>query len=114
MSLEFQLLKNKWLWSSPKLSEQSRAILTLLFDYTLACTNINQSAPNLDKIDMSIISRMCSILDLTGTELSELSALEFAHMTIRSPLSLIMGPIGPEQPEVFAIELGKFSEFEFV
>ena len=46
------------------------------FAYTLASTNIDQSAPNLVKMYMTIRSRMSLIMDLIGPELSELSALE--------------------------------------
>ena len=49
------------------------------FVYTLASTNIDQSAPNLVKTYMTITSRMSSIMDLIGPELSELSALEFEN-----------------------------------
>ena len=48
------------------------------FVYTLASTNIDQSAPNLVKMYMTIRYQMSSIMDLIGLELSELSALEFA------------------------------------
>ena len=48
--------------------------------YTLASTNIDQSAPNLVKMYMTIRSRMSSIMDLIGPELSELSALEFENL----------------------------------
>ena len=48
------------------------------FVYTLASTNINQSAPNLVKMYVTIRSWMSSIMDLIGAELSELFALEFA------------------------------------
>ena len=44
------------------------------FVYTLASTNINQSAPNLVKMYVTIRSQMCSIMDLIGQELSELFA----------------------------------------
>ena len=47
---------------------------------TLASTNINQSAPNLVKIYMAIRSRMSSIMELIGPELSELSALELENL----------------------------------
>ena len=47
---------------------------------TLASTNINQSAPYLVKMYMTIRSRMCSIIELIRPELSELSALEFAKI----------------------------------
>ena len=40
------------------------------FVYTLSSTNINQSAPNLVKMYMTIRSRMSSIMDLIGAELS--------------------------------------------
>ena len=51
------------------------------FVYTLASPNINQSAPNLVKMYVTIRSRMRLIMDLIGAELSELLALEFALFT---------------------------------
>ena len=50
------------------------------FVYTLASTNIDQSAPNLVKMYMTIRSQMSVIMDLMGPELSELSALEFENL----------------------------------
>ena len=50
------------------------------FVYTLASPNINQSAPNLVKMYVTIRSRMSSIMDLIVPELSELFALEFEKM----------------------------------
>ena len=50
------------------------------FVYTLSSTNIDQSAPNLVKMYGTIRSRMSSIMDLIGAELSELFALEFANI----------------------------------
>ena len=50
------------------------------FVYTLAPTNIDQSAPNLVKIYMTKRSRMSLIMDLIGPELYELSALEFENL----------------------------------
>ena len=47
---------------------------------TLASTNINQSAPNLVKMYMTKRSRMSSIMELIGPELSELSALELENL----------------------------------
>ena len=41
------------------------------FVYTLASTNINQSAPNLVKMYVTIRSLMSSIVDLIKPELSE-------------------------------------------
>ena len=50
------------------------------FVYTLASTNINQSAPNLVKIYVTIRSQMRSIIDLIRPELSELFLLEFTKI----------------------------------
>ena len=47
------------------------------FVYTPASTNIDQSAPNLVKMYVTIRLRMSLIMDVIGPELSELSALEF-------------------------------------
>ena len=49
------------------------------FVYTLASTNIDQSAPNLVKMYMTIRSWMSLIMDLIGPELSEVSALELEN-----------------------------------
>ena len=46
------------------------------FVYTLSSTNIDQSAPNLVKMYVTIRFWMISIMDLIGPELCELSALE--------------------------------------
>ena len=43
---------------------------------TLASTNINQSAPNLVKVYLTIRSQMSLIMELIGQELPKLSALE--------------------------------------
>ena len=50
------------------------------FVYTLSSPSINQSAPNLFKMYVAIRSLMSSIMDLIGTELSEVFALEFANI----------------------------------
>ena len=50
------------------------------FVYTLASTNIDQSAPNLYKMYMTIRSRMSSIMDVIRPELSELSTLELENL----------------------------------
>ena len=55
------------------------------FVYTPASTNIDQSAPNLIKMYMTIRSRMSSIMDVIRPELSELSSLElenFPYLTL--------------------------------
>ena len=50
------------------------------FVNTLASTNINQSAPNLVKMYVTIRSQMRFIMDLIGPELCELFSLEFAKI----------------------------------
>ena len=55
------------------------------FVYTLSSTNIDQSAPNLIKMYVTIRSWKISIMDLIRPELSELSALElenFQNLTL--------------------------------
>ena len=54
-------------------------ILESDFVYTPASTNIDQSAPNLVKMYMTIRSWMSSIIDLIRLELCELSALELEN-----------------------------------
>ena len=78
-------------------------------------------------------------MELIGPELSELSALELEnspyltvyslasanidqsvlnsatiYMPMRSRMSLIMGHIQPEHPELFALDFGKIAEYNFV
>ena len=58
------------------------------FVYTLASTNINQSAPNLVKMYVTIRFRMRSIMDLIGPELSEflpLNLLKLLNLTLFTP-----------------------------
>ena len=100
------------------------------FVYTLASTNINQSAPNLLKMYVTIRSGIRSNMDLIGLELSELYPFEFAkiaesdfvytiastnvdqlvpnmvtiYMTMRSWMNVIMGQIEAKHPELFALE----------
>ena len=47
------------------------------FVYTLACTNINKSAPNLVKMYVTVRTWLSSIMDVIGPELSDLFALKF-------------------------------------
>ena len=56
------------------------------FVYTLASANIDQSVPNLATI----------------------------YMPIKSRMSLILGQIELEHPELFALEFGKIAESDFV
>ena len=50
------------------------------FVYSLSSTNMNQSASDLVKMYVTIRSRVSSIMDLIGPELSEFYALEFAKI----------------------------------
>ena len=50
------------------------------FVYILASTNMNQSAPNLVKMYVTISSQMSLIMNVIRPELSELFALEFAKI----------------------------------
>ena len=55
------------------------------FVYTAASTNIDQSAPNLVKMYMTIRSQMSSIMDVIRPELFELPTLElenFPYLTL--------------------------------
>ena len=58
------------------------------FVYTLASTNIHQSAPILVKMYVIIRSQMSLIMDLIGSELSELSALELENLPYLSLFTL--------------------------
>ena len=105
------------------------------FVYTISSTNIDHSAPNLVKMYAIIRSRMSWIMDQTGPELSELSALELQNLpyltlftlasanidqsvpnlaTTRSQMSSIMEQIKTEHLELFALEFGKIAETNFV
>ena len=50
------------------------------FVYTLSSTNLDKSAPNWVKTYVIIRSRMSWIMDIIGTELSKLSALELENL----------------------------------
>ena len=65
------------IWSYLSLNLEKLQNLTL---FTLASTNIDQSAPNLVKMYVTIRSHMSSIMDLIGPELFELSALELENL----------------------------------
>ena len=58
------------------------------FVYTPASTNIDQSAPNLVKMYMTIRSRMSSIMDVIRPELSELSDAEFENFPYLNSFTL--------------------------
>ena len=56
--------------------------------YTLSSTIIDQSTPNLVKMYVIIRSRMSSIMDVIGLELSDLSALELENLPYLALLTL--------------------------
>ena len=57
-----------------------RKIAEYDFVYTVASTNINQSAPNLVQMCMTIRAHMSLIMERIRPELSELSALEYEKL----------------------------------
>ena len=123
----------------PELSELSalkfKKIAILDFVYILTSTNTNQSAPNLDKMYVTIRSPMSLIMDLIVPELSELFALEFSkiaesdfvytlasanidqskpnlatiYIPLRPWMNSILGQIEREHPELFALEFRKMA-----
>ena len=107
--------------------------------YALSSTNINQLAPNLVKMYMTIRSQMSLIMEVIRPELSESSALELENLPyltlftlasannvqsvpnlatiyvpIRSRMGSIIGQIEEEHLELFALEFGKIAETDFV
>ena len=50
------------------------------FVYNLASTNVNQSAPNLVQMCMTIRAQMSLIVELIRPELIKLSALEYENL----------------------------------
>ena len=58
------------------------------FVYTLASTNIDQSTPDLVKMYVTIKSWMSLIMDLIGSELFELSALELENLPYLTSFTL--------------------------
>ena len=59
---------------------ECRKIAKYDFVYNLASTNINQSAPNLVQMCMTIRARMSLIMELIGQELIKLFALEYESL----------------------------------
>ena len=80
-SPEHEVLRVSYCDHSPSVGIRCPSVVCSHFlVYTLASTNINQSAPNLVHMYMTIRSRMSSIMELIGLELSELSALELENL----------------------------------
>ena len=73
------------------------------FVYTLVSTNIDQSAPNLVKMYMTLRSRMSLIMDLIGPELSQLSALEFENLPYLTVYTLASANIDQSVPNLATI-----------
>ena len=73
------------------------------FVYTLASTNIDQSAPNLVKMYVTIRSRMSLIIDLIRLELSELSALELEDLPYLTLFTLASANIDQSVPNLATI-----------
>ena len=69
-------------------SLEFRKIAEYDFVYTLSSTNIDQSAPNLVKMYVIIRSQMSSIMDVIGSELFELSALELENLPYLTSFTL--------------------------
>ena len=82
ISDEFDYGSNRTRWTGV-ICPWIKKIAIFHFVYALVSTNINQSAPKLVKV----------------------------YMTVRSRLSLIMGQIGQERLELFALDLKKFLYF---
>ena len=57
------------------------------FVYTLSSTNIDQSAPNLVKMYVTIRSQMILIMDLIGPELSALEVEKLPYLTVNTQAS---------------------------
>ena len=73
----------------PKLfALEFRIIAESDFVYTPASTNIDQSAPNLVKMYMTIRSRMSLIMDVIRLELSELSTLKLENFAFLTSFTL--------------------------
>ena len=58
------------------------------FVYTPASTNIDQSAPNLVKMYMTVRSQMSMIMDVIRPELSKLSTLELENFPYLTSFTL--------------------------
>ena len=71
--------------------------------YTLVSTNIDLSAPNLVKMYLTLRSQMSLIMDPIGPELSELSALEFENFPYLTNYTLASANIDQSVPNLATI-----------
>ena len=80
-----------------------RKIVESDFVYTLASTNINQSAPNLVKMYVTIRSRMRLIMDLIGPELSyfPLNLQKLLNLTVYTIASTNVHQLVPSMVTVY-------------
>ena len=87
-----------WPCVRPSIHPSTIFLLTLL-----TSTNINQSAPTLVKMFMTIRSRMSSIMELIGPDLSELSALEVENLPYLTVYTLASANIDQSVPNLATI-----------
>ena len=125
------MIKRSWM-SSSMFALELEEIAEFDFVYTITSTNINQSVPNLVKMNTTTRSLISSFMDVFRPELSKLFDLKLENLpyftfytlasakinqsapnlvkmstTIRSRMSLIMDLIGPELAELSVLELEK-------
>ena len=138
-SPEHEMLRVSYCDHSPSIVRPSVVHLSIVRShflvYTLASTNINQSALDLVQKYMTIRSQMSSIVGQIRPELSELFALELEnlpyltlasanidrsvpnlatiYMSKGSRMRSIMGQIEPEHLELFALKFEKIAEYFF-
>ena len=79
-SPEHKVLRVSYCDHSPSVGVHPVSVRSCFLVYTLASTNINQSAPTLVHMYMTIRSQMSSIMELIEPELTELSALELENL----------------------------------
>ena len=80
-SPEHKVLRVSYCDHSPSVGVRHPSVICSHFlVYTLASTNMNQSAPNFVQMYMTIRSQMSLIMELIGTKLFELSALELENL----------------------------------
>ena len=87
-SSEHEVLGVTYFDHSPSVGVRRPSVRSHFLVHTLASNNINQSAPNLVQMYMTIRSRMSSIMELIGPGLSELSALELENVPYLTLLTL--------------------------
>ena len=82
------------------------------FVYTLSSTNINQSAPYLVQMYMTIRSQMSLIMEVIGPELSKLSALELEnlpYLTLFTLASAIIDQLVPNLVTLYMLIRSRMS-----